>query len=285
MTLSRKPSPINQWLPPRLVQWFVRSVWRVGYFGNYPNWDAARRVSDGYDDPRILKQVTASALRAKDGQGIYERDGVLFDQIEQPWPVLAAILGAAVTSNEWLHVLDVGGGLGTSYQQCRSFLEPVGNLQWSIVEQESFVATGRNQFQTTTLQFYSDVDACLTERPADVLLLSSVLPYVPAPHELLQTMVRLPFRMIIIDRTPMWSCPEDRLTVQRVPTRIYGTRIQYPAWVFSQEGLAKHFDTHFMLVTSFDAIGSNTRLGQVVVRDRGMVFKRRATSDHAPSPA
>src|SRR5205823_2837625 len=101
---------------------------------------------------------------------------------------LAALLRASVRKGS-LSVLDFGGALGSSYFQCRKFLSPLRHLRWSVVEQAAQVACGRADFSNDELVFYESVEACLKQETPDLLVLSSVLQYLPDPHKTLSELL------------------------------------------------------------------------------------------------
>ena len=66
-----------------------------GLSGDYRSWDQALAASTGYDSELILEKTRISLLKVKKGEALYERDLVLFDEIEYAWPVLAGLMWAA----------------------------------------------------------------------------------------------------------------------------------------------------------------------------------------------
>ena len=103
--------------------------------------------------------------------------------------------------------------------QHRTALAGLTECTWHIVEQEHFVAAGKAEFSTDTLHFHSTPEEAFNAAPINVILLSSVLQYLPDPYSLLKRLrgTKLP---IIVDRTPMLP-DHDRITVQHVPASIY----------------------------------------------------------------
>lgn len=260
-------------IPPAAWRLYRRYVIRSGYFGSYRTWGEALRHSTGYDAESILGKVREALLKVKRGEAVYERDSVLFDEIQQSWPLLAGLLWAATRNGNRLNVLDFGGSLGSSYFQNRAFLAHLDGLTWSIVEQEQFVRCGREQFADQVLHFYRTVDECAEARHPDVVLLSSVLPYLEHPYRLLAEIIARGFDSIIIDRTPLLDGARDRLTIQRVPAEIYEAR--YPAWMLGREKLLAMFAPDYELVAEFDALAGVVDLGDGVARDTGFIFKKR----------
>ena len=94
--------------------------------------------------------------RPSSREGLYdpafERDGVVFDQPDYNFPLLACLLRVATESGNRLRVLDFGGSLGSTYFQCRPFLGGVSELRWTVVEQPQFVECGRREFEDGEVQ-------------------------------------------------------------------------------------------------------------------------------------
>jgi putative methyltransferase (TIGR04325 family) len=258
-------------LPPALSRWIgQRLAPGCTWEGDFASWAEAVRASTGYDDAPILERVTEAALAVKRGEAAWERDGVTFDHIAYAWPVLAGLLRVAARHKGRLRVLDFGGGLGTSYVQSRPFLEGL-DVRWNIVEQHHFVARGKASFEDDRLRFYGDIDACVATEAPDVLLLSSVLPYVEHPYELLGRAAA--FGCVIVDRTPMSPSGADRLTVQTVPPSIYEAR--YPCWVLSEPQVVGALAKDFSILSTFDSyLGEEVRAGSLVAPSRGLIALR-----------
>jgi putative methyltransferase (TIGR04325 family) len=201
---------------------------RITFTGDYASWEAALREAKGYDSPVILERTCAALLKVKNGEAVYERDSVLFEEPQYPFPVIAGLLRAALQQGGGLSVADFGGSLGSTYFQCRRWLRQVTPLEWLVIEQPAHVACGREHFEDRELRFYETMDVCLQRHRPGVLLLSSVLQYLPDPQAALQRLLQPKLDHLIIDRTAFWEANRDRLTVQTVPESIYPA--SYPAW-------------------------------------------------------
>ena len=101
-------------------------------------------------------------------------------------PLLASLLGVAARDGGRLHVLDFGGAFGSTCMQHRTALAGLTECTWHIVEQEHFVAAGKAEFSTDTLHFHSTPEEAFNAAPINVILLSSVLQYLPDPYSLLK---------------------------------------------------------------------------------------------------
>lgn len=215
-------------LIPPLILGIIKFRRDKGWNGNYSTWSEALQHCKGYDAPEILEKCRDALLRVKRGEAVYERDSVVFDEVQYSWPVLAALLRCALERNGKLHVLDFGGSLGSSYFQNRQFLPSLKEFSWSIVEQQHFVACGREYFQDGILQFFENPEECLKECQPNFLLLSCVLQYLEKPYDWIQRLCGLGLDYVLLDLMPLMDT-HDRLTIQHVDPAIYPA--SYP-WSF-----------------------------------------------------
>lgn len=221
------------------------------YKGNYTSWQDALVHAKGYEATVILDRAIAATRAVRDGQAAFERDTVLFDKPQLSYPLLAGLLYAATTCHNELRVMDFGGALGSSYRQNVPFLSHLGCLQWGVIEQDSFVKAGQAEFQTNTLQFFSDVNVCMATVNPDFLLLSGVLQYLEYPYVCLADLLRRNIPFVFIDRTMAHRLGRDRLVVQQVPPAIYDA--SYPAWLLSAPRLESEFsDAGYEIIDHFD---------------------------------
>ena len=219
---------------------------RYGWQGDYSTWRKAQKASMGYDSDKILQTVKHSLLKVKNGEAVYERDSVLFDEVQYNWPLLSGLMYAAAKSNGRLYVMDFGGSLGSTYFQNKKFLDNLHDVKWTIVEQAHFVETGKQSFETDVLKFYADIDSCVEEVKPNVLLLSSVLQYIEKPYELLEKLLNYKFDLIIVDRTPFVHQGGDTIKLQYVDPSIYDA--SYPCWFFDVQGFIKYFNKKSWLI-------------------------------------
>lgn len=229
----------RDWLPSVLVN-LIRRVRGVGicFEGDFATWEEASAQCTGYDAKEILAKVLEATLKVKRGEAAFERDSVLFDKIEYAWPVLAGLMWAAARSGGRLNVLDFGGALGSSYFQNRKFLQSLPDVRWNVVEQPHYVDAGRKHIQDEQLRFYQTIDECLTENQSNVVLLSSVLQYLPNPFGMLNELAAIKADTLILDRTS-FSPPghKDFVRLQHVPENIY--KATYPCHALSEGKLCQ----------------------------------------------
>ncbi|HVU32607.1 MAG TPA: methyltransferase, TIGR04325 family [Opitutaceae bacterium] len=255
-------------VPPSLRrEWRLRTGWQW-LRGDYPDWAAARAASAGYDTPAELERYAAAARRAEACPGAWDRDGVVFETPASHAPLLAALAEAARRHPTGFDVIDFGGALGSTWRQHRSALAACRVRRWWVVEQPAWVEAGRREFAHDGLDFAATL-AEASRRPAsEVLLLSSVLPYLEAPHALIDDVIRRPFSALIIDRTPFWRGGRDRLTVQHTPPQYGGG--SYPCWVFDRERLLAPLHAEYRLAAEWPGFDDLAAW----VRYRGICFTR-----------
>lgn len=241
-----------------------------GLYGDYRIWDEAMAASTGYDSAIILEKTKAALLKVKNGEAAYERDSVLFDEVEYAWPLLAGLMWVAAQCAGRLNVLDFGGSLGSTYFQNRFFLSTLPEVRWNIVEQSNYVGIGKAYFEDDFLHFYPDITDCLADTKPNVVLLSSVLQYLERPYAVLDQILELSCDNVIIDRTSFWDGPTDRLCVQTVPPSIYPA--SYPSWIFSRQRFYEHLHQDWENMITFE--NPDRIAGPVDFSYQGMIIVR-----------
>lgn len=222
---------------------------KYGWFGNYPSWADVMSKTDGYDSEIILQRTKNSLLKVKNGEAVYERDSVLFDKKQYPFPLLSFLLHSAAIKGRPLHILDFGGSLGSTYFQIKEFLTPNVCQSWNVIEQSHYVASGKAHFEDEQLKFYHTIDSCLKDKQIDFVLISGSIQYLEEPHLFLRKLAAYQFDFILFDRTPFHHEVNDRLTLQHVPPEIYDA--SYPSWFFNQEEFLNHFSDTYTVVADF----------------------------------
>jgi putative methyltransferase (TIGR04325 family) len=241
------------WLPPTIARCIrgggdPQQDGGLRFEDNFATWEEARAHSIGYDAEDILAKVLAAILKVKRGEAAFERDSVLFHEVEYAWPMLAGLMWAAARNGGKLNVLDFGGSLGSSYFQNQKFLQTLADVRWNVVEQSHYVEAGRNHIQDARLRFYQTIEECLTENQPTVIVLSSVLQYLESPIELIHKLKNIGATCLIIDRTPFSVNGKDKLILQKVPAAIYSA--SYPMWIFSLSKFKQHLEENWCLVAS-----------------------------------
>jgi len=265
---------LRDWLPPIIIrkirQLLSRKSEEIFFDGSYSSWEQAEKHSSGYESEQILLKVLASTRKVKNGEAAYERDSVLFDEIEYAWPVTAVLMWIAAQNGGQLSVLDFGGSLGSTYFQNRKFLNTLPDVKWSVVEQINFVEAGRKYITDERLKFYESVEECLKEAQPKVVLFSSVLQYLPEPMVPLMKLVCSPVEIIVIDRTPFLNQQtKATIKVQHVPSAIYSA--SYPCWFFNFDDFTNQIVlSGFEIIEKFDSLD---RLSKDATW-QGIIFQR-----------
>lgn len=217
----------------------------VHFSGSYSSWDEAAEATDGYDSNAILEKAIIAARKVRDGQAVFERDTVCMSHPEWNWPILAALYANAARISRPLSVIDFGGALGSLYYQHRNLLIGSIDFRWKIVEQPHFAAAGKSEFEGPELSFHSSIDDAVEEASSSVLLLSSVLQYLPDPWVCLSGLMKQNWAAVVLDRTAIRRTGEaDLLTIQTVPPSIYPA--SYPAWFLKFPRIKEVIGPHYV---------------------------------------
>lgn len=244
-----------------------------GWFGNYPSWEDARKQTGGYDDASIVEKIKKAVLMVKNGEAVAERDSVILEKIEIQEEILEFLRQISRKHKGELHVLDIGGSLGTSYFQYRNLLTDTHTLSWHVVEQKHYVGIGNAEIADERLHFYETIEEA-NKPAANVLLLSSVLQYIEKPYDLLKICLEFQVEYIIFDRTAFLDADAERITVQIVPEFIY--KASYPAWFLNEQKFSGYFTENYELLSTFESeISPRQSLDKKTnAYWKGFVFKR-----------
>jgi putative methyltransferase (TIGR04325 family) len=252
---------IKEFIPPIIIRVLKKhnrkNVDQAIWSGDFASWNEAKKKCTGYDTMLILDKCKNALLKVKNGEALYERDSVIFDEIEYSWGLLAGLQKTALENNGNLCVLDFGGSLGSTYYQNKLFLNSFKSIEWCIVEQLHFVDCGRENFENDELKFYYNTEECLSKHNPNVLIFSGVLQYLENPYEFLEKLIQLKIPNIIIDRTAFINTSKGLLTVQVVPPEIY--EASYPCWFFNELDFVNKFSCNYNLITSFESYSDSQR--------------------------
>jgi putative methyltransferase (TIGR04325 family) len=257
------PTGVSEWAA-------LRSRHRTQFDDSCDTWQAAQSQSSGYNANEILIKVKKGTEAVLRGDAAFERDGVVFDSPDYRWPVLAGLLEVAAREGK-LNVLDFGGSLGSVYWQHRKLFTDV-KVSWGVVEQTEFITAGKGLNQSS-VDFFPNTADYLESFTPNVVLLSSVLQYLPNPEQTLRELLATPATTVIFDRTPMSAADSNIPCLQIVPQHIYTG--SYPAWVFSKDWLRTQL-AGWEIIAEFDGIepAGRTKKGVHFAWD-GLIARRK----------
>ena len=246
----------------------------AGWFGDYSSWAEVSAVSGGYDSDIILNITKEAILKVKNGEAVYERDSVIFEEKQCPFALLAYLQLSAALKKTALHVLDFGGSLGSTYYQIKEYLTKEVCASWNVVEQAHYVKCGKALFEDDILKFYPSIEQCKAAKKISLVVLSGVVQYLEKPHEFIKNLVAHGFEFLLFDRTAFNNKADDRLTLQVVPAEIYPA--SYPSWFFDQEFFLSHFATNYKQVAEFPSYVEGERIMKINNKpagsDKGFYF-------------
>ena len=241
-------SRVKDLTPPFLLRKIIGLFY--GWHGSYPSWEEASQLCSCYNSEMILEKVKTATLNVKQGRFPFARDSVNFSKICYSYPLLAAILWVATQKENKVNIMDFGGSLGSSFYQNKLFLESLEDFNWCIVEQHHFVDLGKAQFAEKKLHFFYTIEDCLQTYPINLLILSSVLQYLEDPFRILEEIFRSNIEYVLVDRTTFVLHGKDKLTLQKVPKKIY--KANYPCWFFNENKFVNFFLPGYDLIYEFE---------------------------------
>lgn len=267
--------PLKDFIPPIVARMGARlRSSGYGWSGNYASWEEARNLTQGYDNQAILQKVSEAVEQVKSGKAVYERDAVLFQEIQYSWPALSGFLWWAAQQQGRLRLMDFGGSLGSSYFQNRKFLAALPDVAWGVVEQPSFVEEGNRKFRDDRLSFHKDMEACVQAISPDVFLFSCVLQYLESPYGTLQKALALQPQLVVVDNMPFVD-GSQRLTIQRVPPEIYTA--SYPCWILNRDSFRRSFQRDYDEIAHFVSPLSILLDGRPLPYE-GFIFRKKASA-------
>jgi len=210
--------------------WRRRKKSPYGFFSGYSTWEEALKDSTSYMSGPIIEATVNE--RQQFMSKFDPADLFVDDRTQQLLSALAVIQQKKPITS--FKVLDFGGGAGPYFYVMRRALAHM-EIDWTIVETEE-MADAFRRFEEPHLRWRTSLPEASVSgnKPFDLCLASSSLPYVPMPYDILQKLIALG-RFVITNRMAFIDGPEDKIAVQRVPPEIFTG--SYPAWFFSREKL------------------------------------------------
>jgi putative methyltransferase (TIGR04325 family) len=226
--VARRVVPLS--IRRTLRLWFG---WRW-FVGNYRTWADARAAADDSAGSATLERVIAAARSVRITPGAWDRDGVVFRQPAFHAPLVDAMQRIAGEEKRMLCVIEFGGGLGSTWWQHRAAFDRA-DIDWRVVEVPALVEVGRREFSAPPLSFHATLEDAFLDRRPNVVLFSSVLQYVEAPHSLLQAVAGRAVRHVILDRVGFTNRGRDRIALQHTPPSLGGGASA--CWLFDYQTL------------------------------------------------
>lgn len=266
----------RRWVPQVLREWINWvSGHAITYQGTYPDWESATAATTGYDDDALIERLIKAARACRQRPGYWEQDGVVYSAIPPDFPLFyAMLLVAAKNTTNRLCILDIGGGLASSYYQCRHYFPPELHLDWRIVEQPRLVIAGR-EFPEKELRYFDSLDAALSEGRPDIVLMSSVLQYLREPYVVLEQICASGIPYAVIDRHP-FSFTRELITVQVIPKTLYPA--SYPSWLFDQKRFFEVIDRTYDRIAEWRGKDPPIRGRGLGAEFHGLLLRRRVSA-------
>ena len=250
------------WIPGPIRHRLNRLVGATTEFrGPFASFAEAQSSCVGYDDPRIVDQVEASVRQVLAGAFRYEQDGALFRDEPPADYALTGVLLADRQRVSRLHVLDLGGGLGSHFLRWKPILAGVPELKWTVLEQAGFADRGaRLHSGDSRIEFISSLEN-MVDVP-DAILASSVLQYLSDPAGVLGQLAGIGAKTLVIDRMPVH--PGSEMVALSQHSRITGgLKCSYPLWAFPVDWLELQLSATYVKLYEFPGLDAAVRAGHI----------------------
>jgi len=219
---------------------------KYGWKGNFDSFEQAQQKCTGYDENHILNKIIETTGKVRDGKAVYERDGIIYDEVNINHNLLSVLLLVAGRNDNKLTIVDFGGSLGTSYYQNIKYLEHLKTLNWCIIEQPNYVDQGKKSFENEHIKFFHSMEQCVQAGMVpDLVLISGALQYIKNPYQVLENIQSFNIPYLMLDLVGYNDNDEDRITIQYVPPVFYGIEASYPCTFLSKKKLEMQLGVNY----------------------------------------
>lgn len=176
---------------------------KVGYFGDYPSWEAVVERAGSYkENLNMCEAMTFDAARGVGAPGL---------------SLTAVLAGISLVPCHPI-VLDFGGGLGVAQAMVRHIGVKV--FYWTVIDRPEVVERGiHTRHDADGLAF----DTSIRSRSAELTLCLGTLQYLPDPYATLRELAAVS-PVIVLDRLPLGK---ERFAVQQTPEHLGGFRLPF----------------------------------------------------------
>lgn len=205
---------------------------RLPLRGPYPSYAMALLETKGYDSPLVVEQVWHAVVEVLEGRAAYERDGTAFPS-RPDLPIHEALRSLIRPDTT---IADFGGGLGGLFINAPDLFPPP--CRRIVMEQASMVAAGKRLAQEYRLgiEFLESGHSRLPS--VDVLVMSSVLSYLPDPWAQITALLQQASpEAILLDRTAV--CDGPSRWYRQISTGYYSEPLTYPMQVLNRNQLLR----------------------------------------------
>jgi putative methyltransferase (TIGR04325 family) len=243
----------------------------------YPDWKSYNsKNSIDYNQEMLAKSVYLKTQKLRN-------QNVISDIISDKSLKESVELMFSFHDHQEMNVLDYGGASGYSYYVLKK-LGYSGSLKWNIIETSEMVRMNISN-KSDELFFYSDIGSMPASERLDLVLINSVLQYLPDYFAILDQIFVLNPSRICIKRTPYlkqkdyWSVQKSRLRNNGsgdMDENISDRLIKYPMHSMSLVKLVdylkkkEHYNFHIFNVGNWVLNGKNHGLYDLYIYRNGL---------------
>tara|TARA_B100000686_G_C16766508_1_gene962181 strand:- start:188 stop:1003 length:816 start_codon:yes stop_codon:yes gene_type:complete len=243
----------------RLKKIIIKIIYRLGlgpisFIGPYESWQKALDEVKGYQDKELQEYLYNQALKVREGKAVYERDGVLFDQIQRSWPLsLSIVMASRILHKDNINILDYGGSYGTTAKENEIIESALGiKLNWQIIENEYLVSQAKKSFTTDRIRFFYDLEEITKQSLiTDIVLFGSCIQYIEHPYKLIdQINTNISPSFFLFDRTSFSDNGKENIYKQIVKIKY---KASYPVHALCEGDFLQFFrDNKYNNIFSWD---------------------------------
>ena len=185
--------------------------------GVYSNFDSAPREGDGYNDTRLVQEISESAKTLKAPE-IKEEHSYM--------PFLVSLLTERTKGR--IRILDFGGAMGAGYLCLTSFFLNPENIDYHVIELESICEEGRTIFkERKNIHFHSSFPDELSD--INIIYVNSALQYVEDFKEVLHKLCSYNAQYFLFVRLSAGNIPtfvsvQENLPGAKIPCRFFNIK-------------------------------------------------------------
>lgn len=180
----------------------LRARVRRSLRGRYPSHELALEACQerGYEGQSLVEVVAAKTLTYR--KSLCDPTNPLaLSEADSRILLALASCGAGVRP---VSVIDIGGACGSHFYRAVRFFGRNTPIQWHVVETPAMVRTAEIYGFSEEIHFYSSLDdASHDTSPADLVLCSGALQYLPDPERSLRQLLAHVGRFLCIARVPV----------------------------------------------------------------------------------
>lgn len=123
---------------------------------------------------------------------------------------------SAVYKGDPLNIIDIGGGIGSTYHASKKLCPHFKFNKWIVIEDKKVAEYARSEVKDQVLEFHEDFSTLNSEIHIDLVFCSGSFFYISNSYQVFSKILNLNPRCISLPRTAMTEKEEDVFSVQKI---------------------------------------------------------------------